>query len=1289
KIGFAERIIISVADNWNKNAEDAIQNQQIPCTRLTLEAMERSSIDWSRFELENLDSVNYIQPKKLRDDQNEALNAVIDGFKTHDRGKLIMACGTGKTFTSLKIAEKIAGTGKNVIVLVPSIALLNQTLLAWNIDNDVPLLSFAVCSDSTVGHKDVQNEDMKITDLACPATTKPDDLIRSWNAVSAEIKSQSMTVVFSTYQSLPVISKAQEKGLPDFDLVICDEAHRTTGVTLKDEEDSNFTKIHKNEYIRAAKRLYMTATPRLFKASQARKAAEVGAVLCSMDDEKIYGPEFYRLSFSKAVELGLLSDYKVMILAVDEAFVSDSITPAMRGGEFKLDDAAKIIGCWKGLSKQLAAADDYNFISADTAPMRSAVAFSSTIKNSKLFRDNFGRIVDSFKFNNKFNNNKPLLNCEVRHVDGQDSVLFRNTQLAWLKEAADGTENTECRILSNARCLSEGVDIPALDAILFLNPRKSDIDIVQSVGRVMRRAANKKFGYVILPVVIPGGVSPDEALDKNENYKVVWQVLQALRAHDDNFNSIVNSLDLNKRSSKIMTGVIGNPETGSDGKPLYLPFPPEDWRNAVYVRIVQKCGDREYWDKWANDMAAIAQAHTTRLKSLLNKNNPDVKNAFDDYLKGLHENINSSVTDDEALDMLSQHLITKPVFDAIFKQFSAQNPVSKTMEEILKKLEECGLDNETDALKNFYESVKGRIKIIDNDAGRQKVIKDLYERFFQTAFPLTANRLGIVYTPNEVVDFILRSADWALRHELNCPDGLSCKNVHILDPFTGTGTFIVRLIQLGLIAPEVLEYKYTHEIHANEILLLAYYIAAVNIEAAYHEAQKQADLDAPFTPFPGIVLTDTFNLYDSGERQLDITFPENSARANEQRKTPITVIIGNPPYSVGQKSANDNNKNLAYPVLDNAITNTYAEKSKATNKNSLYDSYIRALRWASDRIQGRGVICYVTNGSFLDSNSADGLRKCLYEEFSSIYVFNLRGNAYLQGEMRRKESGNVFGSGSRLPVAVTLLIKNPDKKDNGCELYYRDIGDYLTRDEKLGLIEYASSFGVMLMNGRLNKLMPNNAGDWLNQRSDIFESFIRLGNKKEPEHFAIFEDRYSTGLTTGRDAWCYNFSRDALKANITAMIEVYNQERVRWHKRSKSDKDIKSFVTSDKKKISWSRGLYNRASKDEFITFNEEAIRESLYRPFVKEFAYFNKKINEYVYSMPEIFPNAKFENIVIYISGTGASKDFSVLMANRLPNQHLLDTGQCFPLYWYERQEQGSLFDGGITLDGSCTLDG
>lgn len=1277
--GFTERLIVSVADDWSANAENAIENQQIPCTRLTLEDLDASRLDWGAFDLNRIDSAAYRPAKTLRPDQEKALKAVLEGFQEHDRGKLIMACGTGKTFTSLKIAECLTGPGKTVLFLVPSISLLNQTLLAWNADSSVPLISLAVCSDATVGRRRTTDEDMKPTDLACPPTTSAQDLLRVWRAQGMSGALSSMTVVFSTYQSLSVLTEAQKMGLPDFDLVICDEAHRTTGVTLTGTDESNFVRVHQNKFIRGTKRLYMTATPRIFSASATARAQEVGAILCDMNDPSLYGPEFHRLSFSEAVRLDLLSDYKVMVLIVDQRYVSDAVTQIMAEGELKLDDAVKIIGCWKGLAKELASTS-LTDRGVDPTPMRTAVAFSSSIANSEQFRDSFPKVIEEFKKQAQ-DGAKSLLNCEVRHVDGKDNICKRNALLEWLKSDQSGIQGPvtekenapQCRILSNARCLSEGVDIPALDAVLFLNPRKSKVDVVQSVGRVMRKAPGKKFGYVIIPVMIPSGVAPEDALDRNNNFKVVWEVLQALRAHDDQFNAEVNSLDLNGGSDKVIVDVIGLPEQIDGG--IDIPFPPEAWQDGVYAGIVKRCGDRQYWDQWARDMAAVAEVQTTRLKSLIEQEHSAVQGAFEAFLTGLKENINNNVSRDDALDMLAQHLITKPVFDAIFGSyhFSEQNPVSQAMERIMKELESCGLESETEALSGFYESVKERISVINNDAGRQKVIKDLYETFFQTAFPRTADRLGIVYTPIEVVDFILRSADWALRSELACPEGLSAPDVHVLDPFTGTGTFLVRLLQLGLIAPEALARKYSGELHANEILLLAYYIAAINIEAAYHAALQTSGAENPsFEPFPGIVLTDTFNLYNKSETSnLDMTFPENSARAEAQRKTPITVIVGNPPYSVGQESANDNNQNLAYPELDQAITDSYVAQSNAHLRRNLYDSYIRAIRWASDRIEGRGLICYVTNGSFLDSNSADGLRKCLCQEFQSIYVFNLRGNQYTSGERSRKEGGKIFGSGSRLPVAITLLVKDPERAAKGepCRLYYRDIGDYLTREDKLAILSRFQSVGAMKDAGHWTVVTPNEAGDWINPRSEAFHGFLRLGNKNEPEQFALYEERYSLGVSTNRDAWCYNFSRDALERNMIAMIRVYNEERERWHKSSREGR-VQDFVNNNSEKIAWSRSLYTSLKRDIQFDVIGRSFLISLYRPYVKSHLYFDRKLNEMVCLMPSIFPTPEAENRVICVTGVGSNKPFSALMTDCIPNLHTLDTGQAFPLYWYEESQ-------------------
>ncbi|MDD1430716.1 damage-inducible protein, partial [Dolichospermum sp. ST_sed6] len=998
----------------------------------------------------------------------------------------------------------------------------------------------------------------------------------------------------------------------------------------------------------------------------------------SMDDGDIYGKELHRLSFGEAVSTGLLSDYKVMVLAVDEKFVSATFQQQLAdaNNELNLDDAVKIIGCWNGLAKRLIKDTEGEDIE-DINPMKRAVAFSRTIKDSQKIVKLFADIINQYQQLNP--DDEELLNCHLDHVDGTQNSLQRNGKLEWLKAeppTREGNSGNICRILSNARCLSEGVDVPALDAVIFLTPRNSMVDVVQSVGRVMRKAEGKKYGYIILPVGIPADMSPDVALKDNEKYKVIWSVLQALRSHDERFNETVNKIELNKRRPPqiAVVGVGGKTENngssqsakkGSSYKQLELNFPIEEWRDAIYAKIVVKCGNRRYWEDWAKDVARIADTHTSRIKGLLANSESEAKQVFDEFITGLHQNINPNVSEDEAIEMLSQHLITKPVFDALFEgyEFTKFNPVSQTMQRMLDLLESQSLQKEVKTLEKFYQSVRERASGIDNAEGKQRIIIELYDKFFRAAFPRLVERLGIVYTPVEVVDFIIKSADFALKQEFGV--GLSDEGVHVLDPFTGTGTFIVRLLQSGLIKPEDLQRKFTSELHANEIVLLAYYIAAINIEESYHFLSG-----GKYEPFHGIVLTDTFQMFENEGFLLESIFPENNQRVINQKQRDITVIIGNPPYSAKQESENDNNKNIQYPILDSRIQNTYAIHSKAVLKNKLYDSYVRGFRWASDRIKDKGIVCFVSNGSFIDSNGMDGLRKTLGDEFTSIYCFNLRGDARVSGEQRRKEKGNVFGEGTRTTIAIILLIKNFHKKLEN-KVFYYDIGDYLSREEKLSIIK---NFGdISTINWQ--EINPNENNDWINQRNDSFESFISLGDKKDAATKTIF-DIYSGGVKTNRDVWVYNFSNQSVINNMTRMIEFYNNQLTAYQNCKGNKPDVEKFIDNDTKKISWSVNLKQDLKKGIYHNYNSEFVVSSIYRPYCKQNIYFNRDFNERPGQIHKIFPNENLDNLVISVVGVGAQKDFSALITDVIPDYHFQHNGQCFPLYTYEKKsELGSLF--------------
>jgi len=939
---FGKRLIVSTTDRWSSNTEAALVGQQIPVTRIGLADLLDSDIDWESVDFERPSILPTTTKKRLRPHQKQALADVFAGFATHDRGKLVMACGTGKTFTALKIAEQFATVHKakptSVLFLVPSISLLNQSLREWTNEAEVPFRAFAVCSDTKVG-KRANTEDISAHDLIYPATTDTAVLVKQMALMAAH---RQFTVVFSTYQSIATVAAAQGAGMADFDLIICDEAHRTTGVTISGEDDSAFVRVHDQSFIRADKRLYMTATPRLFDDSVKKAAADADAVLCSMDEEALYGPELHRLGFGQAVAADLLSDYKVMVLAVDEQYVSDTFQSEIASnGEIKLGDAVKIVGCWNGLSKRFlkTSADEANEPGqgdeTDTAsravhpaPMRRAVAFARDIKASKAIAAAFPEIVDAHIAAGE---DDAALRTEIRHVDGTDNALVRAQALDWLKAGAPESENV-CRILTNAKCLSEGVDVPALDAVMFLTPRSSVVDVVQSVGRVMRKAPGKDVGYIILPIGIPAGMAPEEALKDNEKYKVVWQVLQALRAHDDRFNATINRIELNKaRPDQIQ--VIGVPGWhdggdqhsadrgdstggGAGQKPqqLALNFDVGAWRDAIYARIVAKCGDRRYWETWAGDIADIATAHITRITSLLSDPSSVAAQRFEEFLAGLRGNLNDGISRTDAIEMLAQHLITRPVFDALFEgyEFGTHNPVAQTMQAMLDVLDEHTLDAENATLEQFYASVRQRAKGVDNAEGRQRIIVELYDRFFATAFRKTVDKLGIVYTPVEIVDFILASADWALRREFG--QGLTDEGVHILDGFTGTGTFMVRLLQSGLISPHDLARKYAGELHANEILLLAYYIAAVNIETAYQDLAAEHLGQDTYLPFEGLVLADTFQMHEGGDVDDLQVFPENNQRLTKQRDLDIRVIMSNPPWSSGQDSANDNNQNTSVPA---------------------------------------------------------------------------------------------------------------------------------------------------------------------------------------------------------------------------------------------------------------------------------------------------------------------------------------------------------------------------------------
>lgn len=1284
---------------WGTNAEAAIQGLSKPFNRISLYDLEISVVDWDKLKKGLFGEKAKLPGKQPMRHQLDAMSKAHEHFiaKGNERGKLIMACGTGKTYTSLKIMEELTPKDGFVLFLVPSIALLGQTLNAWMADKLDDMRAVCVCSDAKVTRemKDADDEDASVVDLAVPASTDIAKIVRQLKKYDKE---NNRTVIFSTYQSIDVVKEALDIYKREVDLIICDEAHRTTGVVLKDKAESNFTKVHKNEFIKAKKRLYMTATPRLYSANIKVKAKENDRidVLCSMDDENTYGEEFHRLTFNDAVAQGLLTDYKVLVLTVSEEDIPETIRTNIKDKynrakkedqlkELNFDDATKLIGCINGLSKRIKG-DEGITKQQDPLMMRRAVAFCQTInptKSNPTFSSTqmakyFGEISQEYKSTLPENEYKEVVNIKAQHIDGGMDANTRNEKIAWLKQEAD--DPNECRVLCNVRCLSEGVDVPALDAVLFLSPRNSEVEVVQSVGRVMRTFKGKNYGYIIIPVIVPNDVAPEEALNDNERFKVVWDILNALRSHDENFNAHVNQINLNKkRPAKIMVAGVprGTYTIGKDSpngravnvsnedvaRQLELQF--GTLQNGIYARLVEKVGDKMYWENWAKSIGEIAKKFIDRI-ALLIKENENAHHYFEDFISGLHKNINDSIDEGQAIEMLAQHMITRPVFDALFREyeFVNNNAVSRSMQDMLEVLESEGMEMDTAVLDKFYTSVRNNISNIDNLEAKQTIIKNLYEKFFKGAFPLTVEKLGIVYTPVECVDFIIHSVEDILQEEFHT--SLTNENVHILDPFTGTGTFITRLLQSGIIKKEDMLRKYKNEIHCNEIVLLAYYIADVNIEAVFHDIMKPEHYEM----YDGICLTDTFQLNEHGDNDIfSQLFPENSERLKKQKNAPVRVIIGNPPYSVGQKSANDNAQNLKYENLDKRIENTYVKYSSATLKNALYDSYIKAFRWASDRIaqlKDGGIVAFISNGAWIDGLAQEGMRKCLQDEFTSIYVFNLRGNQRTSGELSRKEGGKIFGSGSRTPIAITLLVKNPAKKQEKATIYYHDIGDYLTREQKLDIVKKFRSIN----NIEWKDIQPNEKNDWINQRDGVFDSLISLwSDNKYNKNSKSFYSINGPAISSSRDAWVYNYSPKSIISNMGRMISNYNMQ-------VESNLSVDDIELDDSK-ISWSAKL-----KRDYINGKQFRLTADTriinYRPFTKCYTYSDYELLERPGINRFLYPTAEVANYTLCVSSSGSSKGLTVLIVNSFSDMHYAGDTQCFPLYWYEenKNHQKTLFD-------------
>ena len=1218
------------------------------CHVIDQQAFREGNINWNDYPKK----LTRKKPLPLREYQKKAVKKTVNALSNESRGKLIMACGTGKTLTSLRIAEEHAGIGKTVLYLVPSITLIQQTMQNWSANAKMEYHYEAICSDSSVKVKgDDSNiiDDGNINDIPIPATTDADTLKKRLSNKHPD----AMTVLFSTYQSIEVIKNAM--GNKEIDLILCDEAHRTTGI-----EGKLFQMVHDNDFIKAKKRIYMTATSKQFTTNLKKKHSN----LVDMDDEKTFGKTAYHYSFSEAVDNEDLCDFKIRVPVFSEGDIEQYCQDSLDGNEdATIDERVLMAAVWHAL----------NYGENENKLLQRVIAFGNTIKASEKFSGIYegpDNTVDEEQYQKKYaqndNNDKidrSMLNVvnqyeakknkhtgntiSVRHVDGSMSSNVRHRKMDWLKSSLNSPH--ECRILSNARCLSEGIDVPALDGIVFLQPRKSQVDVIQAVGRVMRKVKGKDYGYIVIPVVLQKNSSLHESLETEKTWNSVWQVLKALRSHDPEFGKKIDKLAL--MSSTGRGGEVPeNIEIIFMGSLSKGPTP--DFLGKITSQMVKKCGDRQYYTHRSEELGIKAKKIEKILSDSYNKTQDKrICKIADELHKGLQTIINDSVTINATIQVMAQHYALSKVFNALFQdEFTADNPIVRVLDDAISQI---GLTRELDEYAEFFDSIKKETQQFKNSEEKETYIKEIYGSFLKGFDKLKQESEGIVYTPTEVVDFIIHSVEHLLREEFGT--GFNRNNVKIFDPFTGTGTFIARLLESGLIKTNHLEAKYKNDIYANEMSLLAYYVATVNIESVFKRISKN-DKHASFR---NINYTDTLNHHpkyrmDMQYRQITKPLTGNMSKVQDSIQRSkwehIHVIVGNPPYSGGQSSFDDQNPNIPYPVIDRRIDDTYIKmvkkiNSKISQTRSLYDSYVRSIRWASDRIGESGVIGFVTNGSFIRSDTGVGIRACLKEEFTDVWVFDLRGNQRTQGEVSRKEGGKIFGSGSRAPVTITIMVKNPKKKTHN--IHYYDIGDYYSREKKLELIrKFISINGIK----DWQEIEPDKHHDWLNQRTGEFSKYLPMGSKdaKAGKGNVLFRI-YSNGVKTNRDAWAYNSSYKELSKNMLTHINYCNSQ----------DLDNPKI---NPKQAKWTEELSDVIKRNNKPKFVKQKIRHALYKPFFKQLLYFDHVFNPRQGIAPMCFPKKSSKNLTICVS-YHVNVEFSSIISDITPDVQLNKNGQCFSL--------------------------
>ena len=1247
---FGERVLVAdrcIAKNGEEKLEKANPRVQI----LRLNDIDGWVEDWRKYIPNQIDDLEIdFKPHDLRRYQAEALDAISKNFVDNDRGKLILPCGTGKSFIALKVAEENVGVGKTVLYLVPSISLMGQMMREWSRHRSIEHQYVGICSDVSTGKDPDGNEEGYVrgafSELYMPVTT---NLEKISDALAQPVPKEKMRVVFSTYQStIKLVEALKSNSLRNFsfDLAICDEAHRTTGVEASAQTQKKATKrfqlIHENKNVSAKKRLYMTATPRVFAENVRRRMAEKAfdGQSYSMDDEETFGPEAYRMSFAAAIDGGWLSDYRVVVIGVSEQdyldIAKDNPIAFEDGKLVNAETVVRLAGCWDALARPSSQDYDPNRDLGELSQTthrhaRSAIAFTSRIPHSKMAAKLWSDIA-RWHQNISKDSTKSYLDLTVEHLEAKTPSSDRHTLIESLRHA---TDDGVCKVLTNVGVLSEGVDIPALDAVVFLQSRSSPVDVTQAVGRVMRRAEGKKLGYVVIPVVVPAfqdifaneEVSPEHLLSASD-FKPVWDVVRALRSHDER---IAHMLEARTMPIELRIPIKPGGTNGGNGGPVTsAAIPPDtiDKLNKHFSSVMlDVCGDRHMYPNWGEKAGVVSDQIKIRLDALI-KHYPKVCREFELFHESLLVSVSPNISFEETVRMVAHHLVTVPVFEEVFSdsKFADRNPITQSMARVIATLSDVGadFDQERQPLEHAYRMMNTAFKSAEEPSRRLDVLRTIFDGFFKKAMPNEVKTMGIAYTPIELVDFMIKFVDKLCQMEFS--RGLSAKEVHILDPFTGTGTFLAHLLECKndvceyIVNDDDLERKYEKEMHANELVLLAYYISALKIEETKHRRTmitygEPDRYKVDYDPFEHIVLADTFHL---GTTESDGTLfgdlKYNTRRAQDQLDVPIRVIIGNPPWSTGKDDAAETATKTKYKELQARITETYVREHRKIEGNTPGGSavgnlYVSAFRWATDRISKNqdnlpSIIAFVSPNSLTDGTSLAGMRKSLRQEFSDIYVVNLRGNAYKQGEEWQKEGDKIFGKNSMNGVQITFLIKNPEKSNRGeGNLHYAMVPERLNLESKF---EWLS--GICDPKSESFQEVPVTAShDWINLHNPKFDNLMRVCKPNKSKQVDWVIDMHCSGIKTNLDKYMYSFSKEELCSKIKRLILEFNRCANLFMESDRSEDSLARITASSSsslESIKWTDKLKQRLKKGVELCFDETKIREVLYRPFTKCFLY-------------------------------------------------------------------------------------